>query len=112
MTSAVYDINLDSGGDYDLRLLWEDDLNAPIDLSDFTARMKIKEMYKPTNFVDCTNYLTTKGASGTIDLHIPASVTANITFSVGIYDLEVFNDSGNVYKLLRGKVYIIQEVTK
>lgn len=112
MTSAVYDINLDAGSDYDLQLLWKDDQNTPIDLTDFSARMKIKEMYKPANYVDCTSYLNTNGTAGTIDLHIPASITEKITFSVGAYDLEVFNDSGNVYKLLRGKVYIVQEVTK
>lgn len=111
MTSTVYDITIDAGGDYDIQLLWKDDLDNPINLTGYIGGMKIKESLTSSTSIDCSSYITTNGEDGTIDINIPASVTSTILFSVGIYDLELYSSLGKTYKLLRGKIFINPEVT-
>jgi hypothetical protein len=111
MASTIYDITIDAGGDYDVQLLWKDDLNNPINLTGYSGGMKIKETLGSSTVIDCSSYITTNGANGTIDISIPASITSTMSFSVGIYDLEVYSTLGKTYKLLRGKVFVNKEVT-
>lgn len=106
MTSVIYDITIDAGGDFDIRFYWKDDSDTPIDLTTYSVKMKMKEKYSSSTEIDLTSYVTLGGINGTIDINIPASKTVEITYIAGVYDLEITNTLGATYKLLRGKVFI------
>lgn len=110
MNSVVYDITIDAGGDFDTQLIWKDDNESLIDLTGYAGRMHISQSLTSTSSIDCSSYITTNGEAGTIDINMPASITSLITFNQGVYDLEVYNTSGKIYKLLRGIVYVNKEV--
>lgn len=85
------------------------------DLSDFTARMQIRT---EIDSEDVMCELTTEngrielgGASGTVHLSIESDVTETFD-DEGVYDLELIDDLGRVYRLLKGKVKVELEVTR
>jgi hypothetical protein len=89
-----------------------------IDLSGYTARMQVREKIKSPEF-----YLELTTANGgititvgeedtTIDLYIDAETTAGITAARGVYDLEIIDTSGEVFRLMQGKVTVSPEVTR
>ena len=85
------------------------------DLTDFTARMQIRTEIDSSE-VMCE--LTTEngrialgGDQGTVTLTIPANITEDFD-DEGVYDLELIDDTGKVYRLLKGKVKVELEVTR
>jgi hypothetical protein len=51
------------------------------------------------------------GAAGTIDMEIEAEVTATIDRD-GVYDLEIYNNAGKVYRVIKGRFVLEPEVTR
>ena len=87
---------------------------TPVDLTGFTARMSIKDKVGGTELLrlDTTNSrIVLNSTASTITLVISATDTAAITFTKGVYDLELQSLGGIVTALLYGKVSIEQEVT-
>lgn len=93
--------------------------NTPVDLTGFTARMKIKDRVGGTVLASTEagdtplNVLTIDilNASKTITLSIPATATDDFTWTKGVYDLEMVSPSGVVTAILSGKVSVTKEVT-
>ena len=93
--------------------------NTPVDLTDFVARMEIKDKVGGTllasadvadaalNILDITIDNTKK----TITLTISAANTAALTWKKGIYDLEMQSATGVVTALITGTVSVTKEVT-
>lgn len=87
---------------------------TPKDLTGYAARMSVKDRVGGTELltlttsngrieVDATNYAIT--------LNVSATDTAGLTFSTGVYDLEMVASDGTVTALLRGDVVVTDEVT-
>lgn len=107
---------LEQGVDFDDPLTYTDANGAAIDLTNYTARMKIKNSITDTASID---ELTTEnsrivlgGQSGTITCKWTAQQTAAYTFDQAVYDLELIDASNKVYRILKGKMVLIKEVTK
>lgn len=116
MPAAVYDITIEQGADFFINLTYKDDTGSPIDLTGYSARMQVREDYSSaTALVDATTGngdITLGGVSGSIDIHIPASVTGALNFDTGKYDIEIVDASGVVTRLLQGSVVLSPEVTR
>lgn len=110
MTSAIYDITIDAGGDFDIEFEYKDDTDTPIDLSTYNGTMTLKSSYTSDEEVDYSDYITLGGTNGTININVPASVTSQLSFSIGVYDFKIISSLGATYKLLRGKVFVNKEV--
>ena len=92
-----------------------------IDLTGFTARMKIKDEVGGTLIKSLTSSsgggLTMGGSAGNAtngEIVILISATASASFSApldAVYDLEIQNNSGIVDRVLQGKFIINPEVT-
>ncbi len=91
-----------------------DDVN--VNLTGYSARMKVKEKYTSTSSVlNLTNEnggITLGGTSGTITLNADAGQTAEITAKEYVYDLELVSSSNIVTRLVEGKFIVTPEVTK
>lgn len=93
--------------------------NTPVDLTDFVARMEIKDKVggtllasadvvdAPLNILDIAIDNTKK----TITLTINATDTAALTWKRGVYDLEMQSATGVVTALITGTVSVTKEVT-
>lgn len=83
------------------------------DLTGWTARMTIRDAKGGTSLLSLTtanSRITLGGAAGTVTLTISATDTAAITWTRGVYDLELVNGS-TVYRILEGVITVNEEVT-
>ena len=94
---------------------------TPVDLTGYTGRMKIKDKVggtvllsssapdAPLNVIDIAVNNTAK----TITLTVHASATTDISWSRGVYDLEMVSSDLEpvVTRLISGKVSVVDEVT-
>lgn len=89
---------------------------TPVDLTGCTARMQVRAK------IDATTPLLTLttenggislgGTAGTIELLIDADDTAALTWTSGVYDLEIVYPGGQVTRLAYGSVTVSPEVTR
>ena len=87
---------------------------TPVGLSGYSARMSIKDKVGGTELLrlDTTNSrIAIDPTNYTITLTITATDTAALTFTRGVYDLELQSPGGIVSALLFGKIAVEQEVT-
>lgn len=89
---------------------------APVDLTGCTARAQVRaEIEAPDVLLDLTTEngrIELGGATGTVTIKITAEDTAAITWTEGVYDLEVVFADGYVRRLLAGGVAVSPEVTR
>lgn len=87
---------------------------SPHDLSGYTARMAVKNKVGGSMLLSLTTEnggIVINDSAKTITLNIAAAVTAALTWSAGVYDLELVSSTGVVTALLQGSVVVNTEVT-
>jgi hypothetical protein len=90
--AGEYDITIEQGSGFSLSLIYEAPEDSPVDFTGSTARMHVREKFSSS---DTLIELTTEnggielGDDGSIELSISAADTADLTFSRGVYDLEI-----------------------
>ena len=115
MSATKQDLLIEKGATFNLVVTWRDEDNVLVNLTDYTARMQIRETIdSATPIVDLTDGdgITLGGTSGTITITIDDAVTSAIVESIGVYDLELEDDSGFVTRLREGTVEFKGEVTR
>jgi hypothetical protein len=114
--AGVYNINIDQGASFE-RLITVRDANEDLfNFDNYTARMQIRRDVEDTaTIAELTTengYITLGGAQGTIVLYLPPNVTANLSTRDCVYDLEIIDNFGRVYRLLKGQIRVDAEVTR
>lgn len=91
---------------------WKDGNNQPIDTSEFSGKIQIRENVNKTAVVELTdgNGITISD-SGEITLSISPSKTALLTQPKYVYDFILTDASLNKTKLLYGDVIVSRAVT-
>jgi hypothetical protein len=112
----TYNMTIDQGATFELRVTWKDPDGVPINLSGYTARMQIRDTYSsatPLVSITSGSGITLGGTAGTVDLLIPAETTSALNAPLsGVYDLEIVNGGTVVTRLIQGTVTITAEVTR
>lgn len=94
-------------------ILW---YNQPTDLAGYIARMQIREAVDSASVLleltSTAGDIVLDNVLKTITLTIDAVDTAALTFTAGVYDLEMVSPGGVVTRLLEGAVSVIGEVTR
>tara|TARA_B100001123_G_C15322004_1_gene1028251 strand:- start:2716 stop:3087 length:372 start_codon:yes stop_codon:yes gene_type:complete len=122
MNAGIHHLTCDQGSTFRKTItMKQSDGTTNVDLTGYTARMKIKEEYGGTLIKSLTSAtgqgLTVGGSAGTptngeIDIEISATDTAAMTpNTIGVYDLEIASSGGVVDRVLQGKFIITPEVT-
>ena len=87
----------------------------PVDITNYSARMDIRDKIGGTLLQaldSATGGILIDTEIMTITIIIPAATTSAITYSKGVYDLELINPvTGVVTALIAGKVTVTNEVT-
>lgn len=117
--SNQYDIEIQEGATFSLELTWYDDDSGetPVDITDYTARMQIREFKDSVEpLMTLSNegegaQITLGGVAGTIAIVISAEATESL--NDGVYDLELTApETGIVTRLIQGKVIYSPQVTQ
>lgn len=107
---TTFDLRIEQGSDYRVRFQLKDAEGAEADLSGLTVRGHVRRFVTSQDvLLDLADYITVEGNS--IDLHLPHSVTSDLTPYGAVYDLELVGVD-EVRRLLQGDVHISREVTR
>lgn len=118
MTSlaVTYGLTADQGATFQSILTWTNPDGSAIDLSGYTARMKIRRRTTSQEVLeDLTTEngkLTLGGADGTITISLSHTETAALSAGQHQYDLELISTSGEVTRLIMGYFVVRSEITK
>jgi len=92
---------------------------TPVSLAGFTARMQVRatDVATGTALIDLTSTagdIVIDDTAKTITITISAVATAALTFSAGVYDLEMASGDATpvVTRLLSGNIFVGEEVTR
>jgi hypothetical protein len=110
-------INLDiyQGATFRKNLWWKTKAGVVIPLTGYTGgRMQIRETVDAAavllELTDSSG-ITVIEAEGKVEIEVSASVTEGLSFTVGVYDLELINGS-DVMRFCEGRVTLHKEVTR
>lgn len=125
MPAGRYNLLIEQGATFEIELQYKDSNGAVVDLSGYSGRLQIRpSIGSPTTYLCLSSSLnpdgtginfsgsngTTPPTSGSIGIYISATTSSMLTFSTGVYDLEI--QSGlRVTRLLQGNVQLSKEVT-
>jgi hypothetical protein len=136
MPAVQRDLYIEQGATYLLRLRWRkpditDEFGVttpgdPYDLTDFSARMQIRQKQSTPALVDATTAnskihfgidpenpdLPADPTNGRIEVELSDEDTDLLTSKVCKYDLEVEDADGRVYRLLQGSVTVDPNITQ
>lgn len=113
---VYYNLDVIQGSTFSAQLSLKQADGTAVDLEGYSVRGHIKYKYG-TNVVllDLEPAVVTTGgftaASGVVNITLDAIDTAALPVMMGVYDIETFNNDGEVNKVLDGKVRIHPEVT-
>ena len=118
MAAGKYDLYIEKGTSFERVLTLKESDNSIYDLTGFTAEMDVRETISSETTILS---LTTEGSGaqisidseeGTITITIDKAVLTAITQSEGVYDLEITDSEGLTTRLIEGKVFFSDEVTR
>lgn len=125
MAASKYDFSIEQGSSFKLSLVYKDENNNPIDLTNWCARLTWKTNTNTTQTFSTENIdysvykFSTEPLIGKLTLLIPASTTNSFNFNNAKYDLELQSDddlySGGgkyIIRLIYGTVSIIKRFSQ
>lgn len=116
MSAALHNFTIEQGVTTAKSFVWKDSNGDVIDLTGYTARMQIREAFTSSSTIlSATNQngqLVITANQGKVTLTLTATETAALTFTTGVYDLELVSASGTVTRLVEGTVTLSKEVTR
>lgn len=126
MSAGRYDITLEQGSTFDLPVRYQDSAGTAIDLTDYSARMQVRESPASALVVEFNSNLTSNGfiflsgaaenredgANGNLRIFMSAANSAALPSFRGRYDLELEDSSGYVTRLLEGQFVVEAEITR
>lgn len=122
MPAGKFNFTIEQGTDLTLPMVVKNCNDTPYDLTDFTAKMQIRECVDSAIAIDT---LTTENNRIVIEevnvdgvmfwrvvLGFPNAVTSLYEFSKAYYDLELISDDDLVTRFLEGEISLSKEITK
>lgn len=111
MTARRYDLRIEQGSDYRLQIPIVNDEGQPFVVTGWSARGQIRLSLNDEQPVfELYDHLAL-GVT-TVELLLPAEVTAEWTWRQARYDIELVNPEGRPTRLLEGHVFVSPEVTR
>lgn len=107
---------VEKGATYRHSLFWKDSNNLPIDLTGCTARIQVRDSIDSPDVIielsTTNNRITIDPLLGRIDLYISATDTSNLVGVSGVYDMEIHFTTGDIVRLIEGRLTFKAEVTR
>lgn len=113
MAATVYDITLEQGTTFSLTVLLKKPTKTPFDLSGYIGRSQIRKTHADTNILaSFAVSIPSPQKDGKVIMSLTDEQTAALNFIYGVYDLELESPTGEVTRILQGKVTLSPEVTR
>jgi hypothetical protein len=113
MAAATLNLTIEKGATFILPLRLQNNDLTYVDLTGYSGRMQVRgTMADATPALDISGVQFTFDNIGHCTVKVSDTLTTALTISVGVYDLEIVAPSGDVTRLLQGKVKINPNVTR
>jgi autotransporter translocation and assembly factor TamB len=126
VSAGRYDITMEQGTTFDLPINYKNPDGSAIDLSNYSARMQVREAAHTEVLLEFTSNLTSNGfifmsgpaedredsANGNVRIYMSAANTSATPVLRGRYDLELEDSGGYVIRLLEGQFEVEAEITR
>ena len=110
VTPGTYNMTIQRRSDHAIQLVFKDSNNSAINLTGFTVEAQIWEETRTTKYADWTITYTNR-STGTIDMSLTDTQTANFSPSLLKYDVLLTNPSGLKEYYLEGEIFISEGYT-
>lgn len=113
---AMEPLTIYQGASFREHFTWTDENNTPVNLTGYSACMQARPT--PESAQTLLTLTTANGgimlgaAAGTVLVQMSAAQTETLPTGGGHYDLELVAPDGAVTRLLMGRLYINQEITR
>lgn len=114
MPSGKYNIKLEQGSKFAVQFTWLNGDKTPVDLTDYTAKIQIRETKESTDILydsTVTDDISLGDVTGIITWTLTTAQTTQFTFDSAFYDLELTKDAETT-RFIEGRVYLSKEVTR
>lgn len=117
VTAANLDMVMEQGATFERNLYYKDPDGNPVDMSGWTAAMHVRARKGASEtlltLTSSAADIILGGATGHLEIHIPANVMDDLNFVWGFYDLELYpsGDETKAFRLLEGRIRLTKEVT-
>ena len=114
--ATKYNINIDQGAGWELKLTWKDKNGVPIDLTSATAKMQIRQGVSSeqvtVNMSTETGEIILNESLGGILLTLDSEKTSSLRKTSYVYDLFITRFGVEPYKLIEGVINVSLAVTR
>ena len=110
--AAHYDLNITKGNSFNVRLVAVNPSGTAFDLTNWSLRGYAKLKYSDTSLM--IDLAPTKGSpytDGFVDISLPATLTKDLPVTEGVFDIEMYDNSGYVDKIIKGYIRVFPEAT-
>ena len=118
MSAAQDNIVVLQGETFVQTVIWTDQADVAVDITNYTPRMQVRETKEATAIIiDFTTVATpiavSDGPNGEITITLSATESAALASGrLGLYDLEIESPAGVVTRLIEGEFTVDGEVTR
>lgn len=113
MAALDYDLHIDQGSEYRLRVPVLDQDGDAVNLTGWSLRGEIRATHSsPYVLYDLGDSLAVDDDDVHVLLTILASDSAPWVWTSAVYDIEIVDPGGSVYRLLQGRVFVSPGVTR
>ena len=113
--SNVYDILVDQGATLNRALFLKTAIKTAITLTGYIGRMHIREYLDSSTIIKtlttANGQIIIDGVLGRVDIFLPPADTQTLEAKDYVYDLELESSSGEVTKVVSGKLTVRSEIT-
>lgn len=117
MSAGFHHFVIEQGATFSRILTLKDSTGTVVNLNSYSsAEMDLRE--NPESSTEVITLTTGNGrialggAAGTVTLTISSSDTASMTADDGVYDLELTDSGGNVFRILEGTYAVRRNITR
>lgn len=114
--AGIHNIIVDQGATFTYAFVKKDNYRRVVPLPDYSARMQVrKTITSSTIILSLTTeneYITIDAERGAIMITVPSAVMEGIAPGKYVYDLEIFNETSVVERLVMGSFTVRAEVTR
>jgi len=108
MPAGKYDLTIDQGSDFEISIAIEED-GSSMDGTNYDARASLRSKIESATSTNFTASITT---GGVVTISLTNSQTAAMTAGSYVYDVEIFQGTALVTRILQGKATVTPEVTR
>lgn len=114
MAASIYDLIIEQGTTFSLTIILKKPNKIPFDLSGYTGRSQIRKNHAATDVMASFSVtVPSPQKDGKVVMSLTDEQTSSLpSSSTGVYDLELESPTGEVTRILQGKVTVSPEVTR